>query len=106
MSPASVLLKPHRSRSSGSSAAKVAKPSIERMWAPIRIEAAFMENRGQSSISSPVRWRARQSGSDPDFPLSAVLELRSALLDEGRHAFLLVLEREGGVEEAPLEMHA
>src|SRR5580658_1047064 len=36
----------------------------------------------------------------------AVLELGRALLDEGRHAFLAIREREGGVENAALESHA
>ena len=36
----------------------------------------------------------------------SVLELRRPLLDERRHAFLLVLGREQRVEHAPLEAHA
>jgi hypothetical protein len=37
---------------------------------------------------------------------SAILENGPALLDKGRHAFLLILHCEGGVEKAPLEAHA
>ena len=39
-------------------------------------------------------------------PLSTVLPGRSALVDEGVHAFLLVLGGEEGVEHAALEHHA
>src|SRR5574343_98030 len=37
---------------------------------------------------------------------SAVLENRFALLDKGRHAFLLILDRESSVEDAALEEQA
>src|SRR5258706_13868849 len=75
--PASKFESRHRSRSSGSSAAYVEKPSIERMWAASRIEAGLF-----------------------------IFKNRLALLDESGHAFLLVLERELGMEKAPLEQHA
>src|SRR5881392_3233633 len=78
MTPASTLESRHRSRSSGSSAAKVAKPSIDRMWAARRI--------GPRSLT--------------------VLELRFSFFEKRGHAFLLVLERELRVEHAALEQHA
>src|SRR5574343_1410599 len=37
---------------------------------------------------------------------SAVLEVGLALLDKGGHAFLLILDRESGVEDAALEEQA
>src|SRR5947207_822900 len=72
--PASELDMPQASRSSGNSAAYVMKPSIERCG-------------------------RREEGK----PRSAVLEAWLALLEESRHAFLLVSERELRMEHAPLE---
>src|SRR5712692_6512344 len=75
--PACAFDSAHSSRSPGSSAANVEKPSIERMWAASRTEAGL-----------------------------TVLESRFAFFEESGHAFLLVLERELRMEQSPLEPHA
>src|SRR5260221_7408563 len=75
--PACAFERCHASRSSGSSAAYVEKPIIEAMWAASRTAVAL-----------------------------TVLERRFALLDEGGHAFLLVLERELRMKDAALEENA
>src|SRR5260370_39690477 len=75
--PACAFDSAHSSRSPGSSAANVEKPSIERMWAASRTRAGL-----------------------------TVLESRFAFFEESGHAFLLVLERELRMEQSSLEPHA
>src|SRR5579885_3269219 len=61
-----------------------------------------MREIGGRSIASG--WRPVKSGHPGRG--STVLEPRLALLHEGGHAFFLVLGREEGVEQPPLEVHA
>src|SRR5690606_20455594 len=85
------------------------------MWAASRMNAALLilhspekgseqitENDGSSQKGLSVNC------SDPFFACFRLLVLEGglALLQEGGHAFFLVLERERGVEEAPLEEDA
>src|SRR5438093_9147364 len=77
ITPACELESCHASRSSGRSAAKLEKPNIEKMWATSKMSATLF-----------------------------ILEDGLAFLEEGGHAFLLVLERELRVEHAPLEARA
>src|SRR5258705_11292441 len=87
--PACELDRPHRSRSSGSSAAKVEKPAIDRMWAASRTNGIlviflFTSEKIQSFI----------------------FEHGLSLLHEGGHALFLVVQRELRMEHAPLDAHA
>src|SRR5438445_134283 len=109
MTPASTLDSRHRSRSSGSSAAKVAKPSIDRMWAA-RMKMGTDPTRIRGRSPNSVSCASLELGLRPRIPLSpfflSILEDGLSLLEKRGHAFLLVLERELRVEHAALEQHA
>src|SRR5947208_127538 len=109
MTPASKLESRHRSRSSGSSAAKVAKPSIDRMWAA-RMKMGTDPTRIRGRSPNSVSCASLELGLRPRIPLSpfflSILEDGLSLLEKRGHAFLLVLERELRVEHAALEQHA
>src|SRR5690606_27426310 len=60
--------------------------------------------RGTTDLGTTGRGAGHARAAGPG--MSAVPELRRPLLEEGRHAFLLVLRGEQRMEEPPLEEHA
>jgi hypothetical protein len=74
MRPACALLSAQRSRSSGSSAAKVAKPSIVRMWAATRTAAGFGRIRASAQRCLNAGLRFSTKAAMPSFWSSSAKE--------------------------------
>src|SRR5688500_9539221 len=92
-----------RTRSTKGWCARSAKPPTAAIrWRATRSKQAGWRRSacGRSAASRGHGYRRRNCAPDPEL---FVLEGGLALLDEGRHAFLLVLERELRLEHAPLE---